>query len=206
MSGRRWRYRASARPRPRWLRAFDYLRTAAIFGLLLLFVARMDEVATQSRAGQAKVGDGDSLTIDGVRMRLRGIDAPEYGQSCQLDGQDYQCGRDARRALANLAEGRVLTCDGWERDKYLRLLVECRDGTTSINAEMVRLGWAVSYGGYRSEEADARAARRGLWRGSFERPRDWRVQHQPSDVEPPHDWAGSAWNWLRQLIWSSSSS
>lgn len=205
MSGR-GRYRRSAQPRSRVWRFFDYALTTAIFGLAILFIARMDEVATQSRAGQAHVNDGDTLTIDNARLRLRGIDAPEYRQICQLDGRGYDCGREARRALADLAEGRALICEGWERDKYMRLLVECRDGTKNVNAEMVRLGWAVSYGDYRAEEREARSAKRGLWRGEFETPRDWRVEHAPQDVEAPHDTTGSVWSWIRQLIWPAEAS
>jgi endonuclease YncB( thermonuclease family) len=179
----------------------DYLLTAAIFGLLLLLIARMDEVSTRTSAGNAQVHDGDTVTVQGQRMRLRGIDAPEYSQTCQAEGRDYACGRDARRSLAALADGKSVTCEGWELDKYQRLLAVCRAGGIDLNAEMVRLGWAVSYGDYRREEAEARQAKRGLWRGEFETPRDWRAQHQPQDKEPPHDMAGSVFNWLRQLIW-----
>lgn len=39
---------------------------------------------------------------------------------------------------------------------------------------MVELGWAVSYGLYQREEADARKNQRGLWAGKFERPAKWR--------------------------------
>lgn len=178
----------------------DYLLTVLIFGLLLLFVARMDRVAMQASAGRAQVHDGDTVTIDGQRMRLRGIDAPEYNQTCEADARDYPCGREARRALAALADGKGVTCEGWERDRYMRLLVVCRAGDVDLNAEMVRLGWAVSYGDYRREEADARARKVGLWRGTFDMPREWRVQHQPQQPEPPHDWAGTLLNWLRQLM------
>jgi endonuclease YncB( thermonuclease family) len=43
----------------------------------------------------------------------------------------------------------------------------------------VREGHAVDYyqGGYQAAEREARTARRGLWRGDFERPQDWRRRH-----------------------------
>lgn len=196
---RRWRY-AQAQPRSGWRRALDYLLTAAIFALLLLFIARMDEVSIRSSTGRAQVNDGDTLTLNGERLRLRGIDAPEFAQTCQAEGRDYACGRDARRVLAGLAEGRSITCEGWERDRYQRLLAVCRTGDLNLNAEMVRLGWAVSYGDYRAEESQARSLKVGLWRGEFEMPRDWRLKHQPQDQERPHSNAGSMFNWLRQLF------
>jgi endonuclease YncB( thermonuclease family) len=41
---------------------------------------------------------------------------------------------------------------------------------------MVRSGWAIAWPGrdYQHEEEQARAARRGLWQGAFQRPEDWR--------------------------------
>jgi endonuclease YncB( thermonuclease family) len=47
---------------------------------------------------------------------------------------------------------------------------------------MVRSGWAVDFrryskGAYADEEAQARAARRGLWAGEFEVPAQWRKTH-----------------------------
>lgn len=204
MSKRRYRsWRVGGAARPGWLRAFDYILTATTFGLALLFIARMDEVATQSRAGRPQVHDGDTLTVGGVRMRLRGIDAPEYRQTCKLDGQDYACGTQARSELAALTAGGPVDCEGWETDRYGRLLATCRAGQTDLNAEMVRSGWAVSYGGYATEEREARNAARGLWRGSFETPREWRASHQPNEVEPRHDWLATVRNWLRQLLWPS---
>ena len=41
---------------------------------------------------------------------------------------------------------------------------------------MVRAGYAVDFmsGGNRAAEAEARTEKRGIWRGIFERPKDWR--------------------------------
>jgi endonuclease YncB( thermonuclease family) len=45
-----------------------------------------------------------------------------------------------------------------------------------IGEAMVRAGFALNFkdGRYLAAEAEARAHRRGMWRGSFERPEDWR--------------------------------
>lgn len=201
-----WRRRHDAAPRPLWLRLFDYLLTAAIFGLALLFIARMDAVRTRTLAGEARVHDGDTITLDGQRMRLKGIDAPEYNQTCQAQGRDYPCGREARKALADLTRGRAVSCDGWEFDKYDRLLVRCRAGDVDVNDRMVRSGWAISYGDYRGAEQEAKASQRGIWRGRFEAPRDWRDGRHSEGIEPPHDLVGSMINWLKQLVWPAGAS
>ena len=57
--------------------------------------------------GQARVIDGDTLDISGVRVRLEGIDAPERGQRCNRSwlGLTWRCGRAATRALRTLIGG-----------------------------------------------------------------------------------------------------
>ena len=49
--------------------------------------------------GIASVIDGDTLEIHGQRIRLHGIDAPESHQLCRLDGEPWQCGKNATNAL-----------------------------------------------------------------------------------------------------------
>lgn len=202
---RRWQgtYRPWRRPPPsRFSRWVDYALTIAIFGLLLLAISRMDEVSTRSNNGQAKVNDGDTLTVQGQRIRLRGIDAPEYQQTCKVGAKDYPCGRQALQALAKMVAGREVVCDGWQKDRYDRLLGDCRTVSPrlDLNAEMVRQGWAVAYGDFEAEEWAARGRGVGLWQGDFDRPRDWRADHDRSD-EPAHDVAQGVINWLRQLFW-----
>lgn len=51
--------------------------------------------------GLAKIVDGDTLVVDGLRVRLEGIDAPEAGQTCKrrLIGS-WACGTESTNALA----------------------------------------------------------------------------------------------------------
>jgi endonuclease YncB( thermonuclease family) len=147
---------------------------AAIMALALA-LTRQDE--TES-TGFATAIDGDSLRLNGVEMRLKGLDAPELAQSCRRsDGLDWPCGRAARAALGRQFARGLATCIGQQHDLYGRLLVTCRVLGADINAEMVRQGHAVAYGLYGAEESAARADARGVWSGSFQRPAEWRKAH-----------------------------
>ena len=77
----------------------DYLLAACLLLALILAVARLDDMRSITRSGTPAVNDGDSLTIDGLRIRLWGIDAPELHQSCTIKGEHYPCGRKARDVL-----------------------------------------------------------------------------------------------------------
>lgn len=141
--------------------------------------ARADDVS-----GRAEVIDGDTIAVAGVRARIRlwGVDAPEGRQACADGaGRRYLCGSRAAEALADLIgrNGRV-TCRERDRDRYRRIVAVCEAAGRDVAGEMVRLGWAVDYpaysgGAYAAQEAQARAARRGLWGGAFVPPWEWRA-------------------------------
>lgn len=193
------RQRYLQRPRNRWRTLADYALTVAILGLLLLVSARLDRVETRQALGAAVINDGDSITLGNERIRLRGIDAPEYRQVCRKDGEDYPCGRRSREALSKLVAGREVACTGWERDKYRRLLAECSAGGVNLNRAQVKAGWAIAYGDYETDEAEARREHSGVWAGDFDQPRDWRRTHGDM-TETEHGSYGRIFNWLREIF------
>jgi len=160
-----------------------YLIVAALISAVASLTVPMCPLA--DRAGRPlwrveTVHDGDTVTcLDEQgrpqKIRLQGIDAPEYGQPY---------GDAARRALeGKLAGGRVRV-EGGARDQHGRLLgtlwIEDRD----INRELVAEGWAWAFGGFSpadelvAAEAESRRRRLGLW--ADERPiepRQWRDAH-----------------------------
>jgi len=149
-------------------------------GALIFIVTRLPEEDAQ---GVARAIDGDSLIVSGREIRLHGIDAPELAQSCKRkDGAAWRCGREAKRVLARLVAGKQLRCEGLDEDRYGRLVARCLAGKTDINRAMVMRGLAVAYAdhslAYVADEADAKAARRGIWQGTFKRPGDWRQIHR----------------------------
>lgn len=163
-------------PRARWPILVVLVVLLMVFGRM---EHRIDERAkgpdgADTLAGFAHVIDGDSLRVSGGEVRLKGIDAPEGRQSCEREGQSWDCGEEARRTLERLIGGQKVTCRSIERDKHDRFLGHCEAGGRALNAAMVESGMAVAYGGFRTEERAAKAARRGLWGATFQAPREWR--------------------------------
>lgn len=169
----------------------------AILSLIWLIAAKLETATLRVERGAFSVVDGDTLARDGQRLRLQGIDAPELAQSCGAAHGDWACGQAARAQLAALVAGAATACSGRANDRYQRLLVTCRRGAQDLNAAMVAAGMAVASGDYAGEEAAARAARRGIWAGDFERPADWRHRHGTGQA----DRRGAAvWSRLRAVL------
>lgn len=129
--------------------------------------------------GRASVIDGDTLEIDGRRVRLEGIDAPETGQTCKTaSGRSWPCGQDAAQHLADYVTGATIECRSLGRDKYGRTLANCARGPIDINAAMVRDGMAWAFVKYSeafvAEEATARSKTIGVWQGDAIAPWDYR--------------------------------
>jgi endonuclease YncB( thermonuclease family) len=143
------------------------------------------------------VADGDTLTLltparEQVKIRLAEIDTPETGQPY---------GTKAKQLLSDLAfskEARVVVTD---TDRYGRAVGRLHVGTTDVNAEMVRRGAAWVYRRYNRDpsllrfEAEARAARRGLWalpEGERVPPWEWRRGGKGDTRRPPGTAASAA--------------
>ncbi|ANN59267.1 nuclease [Mesorhizobium loti NZP2037] len=191
---------AAPRPRSLWRKVLDYGLAIIILGLLILLAARLDRVETRQTQGAAMINDGDSITLGAERIRMRGIDAPEYTQTCRRNGADYACGTLARQSLVRLVAGRPVTCSGWQRDRYGRLLGDCKAGGTDLNRAQVEAGWAVAFGDFESEEATARAAKVGIWAGTFDQPQDWRNSHHGEVVERKHGTLASIGDAVREIF------
>ena len=75
-----------------------------------------------------------------------------------------------------------MRCRVIDHDRYRRAVAICSAGTVELNRRMVEDGWATAYERlpsiYSAGEDRARALRRGLWQGYFDRPRQWRDSGQ----------------------------
>ena len=49
--------------------------------------------------GELKIVDGDTIYLDGNKIRFSGIDTPEINQMCKKDEIDIPCGEMAKELL-----------------------------------------------------------------------------------------------------------
>ena len=143
--------------------------------------------AATTITGMARISDGDTITVEGARIRLNGIDAPETDQTCiNKTGENYACGIAARDALTGLIQGRAVICSGDEIDLYGRHIMTCSAGQMDINAAMVASGWALAFRRYSNiyatQEQTARSRQAGLWSGAFIAPWDWRHRGPQTEI------------------------
>jgi endonuclease YncB( thermonuclease family) len=134
--------------------------------------------------GRATVLDGDTLKVEGRTFRLDGIDAPATDQPClDVGGAKWACGIDARDSLSTFINERRVCCTDVGPDRRYRSVRfgRCRiaDGNESLNQRLVREGWALdleraSRGRFKPDEQAARSNQRGMWRGCFVPPWDFR--------------------------------
>jgi endonuclease YncB( thermonuclease family) len=159
--------------------------------VLLLIVAAIQyfrpawmSVETGADSGVYRAIDGDSFEIGRTEIRLHGIDAPEYRQTCKDSQATMPCGRLARDALSKLIRGGKVVCTLIDRDRYGRQVSLCKQGPRDIAEEMVRQGWALAYRkhsrAYVSAEREAKEGKRGMWAWAFEKPEDYRARQRVS--------------------------
>ena len=131
--------------------------------------------------GPAIAADGDTLMMGGHEVRLSGVDAPEGDQLCQKDGKPYAVASDAQKALAGIIAGKTLSCAVQSMDREGRPIAVCKAGATDVQQAIVASGWAYDYarfskGLYAPQEAQAKAAKRGVWADGMQcqPPWEWR--------------------------------
>jgi endonuclease YncB( thermonuclease family) len=137
-----------------------FLRIQALL-LLLSFSLWAEEIVGRV----VRVADGDTITVLTAgnmqeKIRFHGIDAPEKGQAF---------GQKSKRRLSDYVFGKDVTVTWKSKDKYGRILGTVWLGSTDINLQMLRDGYAWHYKRfdsnptYAAAELEARQNRRGLW-------------------------------------------
>ena len=150
-------------------------------------IVRRASVIDSDLQGPARVIDGDTIKIAGQRVRLHGIDAPEWRQPCIKNGREWACGEAATDALKRMVGARLVTCEVLDLDRYGRLVARCTADGQDIGAAMVRQGWALAYRRYSHDyaghEKTAKTSKIGVWGSEFVPPWDWRRGVRPAANE-----------------------
>jgi endonuclease YncB( thermonuclease family) len=176
----------------RLAQALGKLIALVLIVVLVLLIERYCQVEVPPFGPGAKIVsiDGDTLrAANGVEYRLFGIDAPELHQTCnEANGKSWLCGRAAKAKLTTIINRGNVNCEARAEDRFGRIVAVCSaEGVPDIGEAMVRDGYAVDLGGaagnpYRDAQAEAEAAKRGMWRGLFDLPSDWRAANPgPAD-------------------------
>ncbi|KAF8066261.1 HOL3 [Scenedesmus sp. PABB004] len=142
--------------------------------------------------GPARIVDGDTLYVQGEKIRLYAVDAPEKAQSCaNAQGEAYACGQVALQALKERVGSRAVRCEVKSKDQYGRNVAACAildggRGSEDMGAWLVSQGHAVAYKQFGKEyvvlEDKAHATRKGIWQGRFTEPAAWRRQQKAAQV------------------------
>ena len=153
-------------------------RLVAIFAVAFGLWPLPFPVEAQDISGDARVIDGMTLEVQGQRLRLFGIDAPDLKQTCRWPNKVIPCGQVSKTAMMDLVAQTPVVCTALDQKRTGVRLARCRAGGFDIGANMVHTGWALAFRpesvAYVETENKAKKAHRGLWKGDFTLPWEWR--------------------------------
>ena len=135
--------------------------------------------------GNAIVVDGDTIKINGKKIRFSGIDAPESyyrgkKQTCIEDNKKVFCGQISKDKLIEKIGTNFVNCKiEKNKDIYKRLVGECFIKEESLSVFMVRNGYAFDWpryskGKFAKNQEHAKINKSGFWNMKFEYPWIWR--------------------------------
>ena len=133
---------------------------------------------TDIKSQVIKITDGDTIKINGEKIRFSGIDTPELKQTCIKNGVKNLCGIKAKEILIDKISNKKVSCIRDGKDQFKRTLAECFVNNESLSRYLVRSGYAFAYRKYSKkfikDEDYARMKKIGMWSMEFEYPWDYR--------------------------------
>ena len=144
--------------------------------LLISFLTYSD-----TNAQNVQITDGDTIKINGEKIRFSGIDTPEMKQTCIENGIINPCGVIAKKILMDKISNNEVICISEGKDQYKRTLAECFVNNQSLSSYLVRSGYAFAYRRYSKkfipDEDYAKFNKLGMWSMEFDYPWDWRKKN-----------------------------
>ena len=135
-------------------------------------------ILNQVRSQELRVVDGDTIHLNGEKIRFTGIDTPELKQTCIKEGIIDPCGVTAKEILIEKIADNKVECISEGKDRYKRTLAECFVNDESLSSYLVRSGYAFAYRKYSKkfipDENYAKDNKIGMWSMQFEYPWDYR--------------------------------
>ena len=136
---------------------------------------------TDIKSQDIKITDGDTIKINGEKIRFSGIDTPELKQDCIKENIKNSCGLKAKKILVEKIGNNKVSCLREGKDQYNRTLAECFVNNESLSSFLVRSGYAFAYRGYSKkfikDEDYAKSKKLGMWSMEFDYPWDWRKKN-----------------------------
>ena len=140
-------------------------------------------------ADSLRVVDGDTIDLNGEKIRFSGIDAPESNykgkeQTCLINETIIKCGKLSKEFLIKKIGTNKVTCKREEKpDQYNRILAECFVNGESLSKILVKNGYAFDYARYSKkkyaqDQEYAKTNKLGLWSMTFDFPWDFRKKNK----------------------------
>tara|TARA_B110001454_G_scaffold189983_1_gene188912 strand:+ start:12 stop:491 length:480 start_codon:yes stop_codon:yes gene_type:complete len=136
----------------------------------LIFLLIFNQLESQ----ELRVIDGDTIHLNGEKIRFSGIDTPELKQTCIKREVIEPCGVTAKEILINKIGNNKVVCISDGKDQYKRTLAECFVNKESLSTYLVRSGYAFAYRKYSKkfikDENYAKVNKIGMWSMEFNYP------------------------------------
>jgi len=155
-----------------------FLNKKKIILVISVFLLIFCLIFNQAKSQELKVIDGDTIHLNGEKIRFTGIDTPELKQNCVKNGVINNCGVTAKEFLIEKIGDNKVECISNGKDRYKRTLAECFVNEESLSSYLVKSGYAFAYRKYSKkfipDEDYAKANKIGMWSMEFQYPWDYR--------------------------------
>ena len=147
-----------------------------VLGYLLVGCTTIETKKVKSDS--IKIVDGDTIVLNGEKIRFSGIDTPELKQTCTKGDEKIFCGISAKKILVKKIGNEIPKCISEGKDYFKRTLAECFVNGESLSSFLVRSGYAFAFRKYSKkfveDEEFAKENKLGLWSMTFQYPWDYR--------------------------------